>query len=140
MKSRMSLVLIAVLLSSVLALFSGCGQQITPTLEDIVASDSSLAKAINDEIEKPKGMKADVTFSGDTFDVVYTFDEKHDTDEQKALVKAFDSNAEGLNQKWEAAIDNLETQTDISGIIGTISIKNAAGDEIWTKSYPEEEK
>ncbi len=140
MKSRMSLVLIAVLLSSVLALFSGCGQQITPTLEDIVASDSSLAKAINDEIEKPKGMKADVTFSGDTFDVVYTFDEKHDTDEQKALVKAFDSNAEGLNQKWEAAIDNLETQTDISGIIGTISIKNAAGDEIWTKSYPAEEE
>lgn len=136
----MSLVLIAVLLSSVLALFSGCGQQITPTLEDIVASDSSLAKAINDEIEKPKGMKADVTFSGDTFDVVYTFDEKHDTDEQKALVKAFDSNAEGLNQKWEAAIDNLETQTDISGIIGTISIKNAAGDEIWTKSYPAEEE
>ena len=132
--------MILALLLSVLALCSGCGQQIDPTLEDIVASDSSLAKTINDEIETPKGMEADVTFSGDTFDVVYTFDEKHETDEQKALVKAFDSNAEGLNKKWEAAIDNLETQTDISGIIGTISIKNVAGDEIWTKSYPEEEK
>lgn len=119
-------------------LLSGCGQQSSATLEDLAASDSNIEQTINKEIIKPEGMNVEVIFSGDSFDIVYAFVDKRDDSDEKILVKAFDSNSDELKKIWEKAISDLESQTEITGIVGTIIIKNASGDEIWTRIYPEE--
>lgn len=115
----------------------GCSNQPTATLEDLAESDSNIAKTINDEIETPKGMKVSVEFSGDSFDIIYTYKDKRSKADNDRLVKAFESNTDELKEGWEEAISNLETQTDITGIVGTIIIRNSNEEDLWTYSFPE---
>ena len=42
-----------------------------------------------------------------------------------------------LKNGFEKALADLETQTEITGITGTVHIFNASGDEIWTQEFPE---
>lgn len=118
-------------------LLSGCGQQPVPTLEDIAAGNPEIEKTINDALTTPESMTSEVSFSGDSFDITYRFKDKMDDADQKALVEAFGKNSDVLKSGFEKALADLETQTEITGITGTVHIFNASGDEIWTKEYPE---
>ena len=84
-------------------------------------------------------MSSEVTFSGDSFDITYKFNDPIDDTDEKVLVEAFGKNAETLQAGFEKAIADLETQTGITGITGTIHIFNASGEETWTHEYPEKE-
>lgn len=118
-------------------LLGGCGQQPVPTLEDIAAGNPEIEKTINDALTTPESMTSEVSFSGDSFDITYRFKDKMDDADQKALVEAFGKNSDTLKSGFEKALADLETQTEITGITGTVHIFNASGDEIWTKEYPE---
>lgn len=118
-------------------LLGGCGQQPVPTLEDIAAGNPEIEKTINDALTTPESMTSEVSFSGDSFDITYRFKDKMDDADQKALVEAFGKNSDVLKSGFEKALADLETQTEITGITGTVHIFNASGDEIWTKEYPE---
>lgn len=118
-------------------LLGGCGQQATPTLEDIAADNPDIVKTIQEEITTPDGMSSEVSFSGDSFDITYKFNDAIDDSDEKALVKAFGKNAETLKPGFEGAIAELETQTGITGITGTVHIFNASGEETWTYEFPE---
>lgn len=119
--------------------FCGCGEQPRATLEDIASSNTELTETIKDGIVVPGGTSAKVTFSGDSFDVTYTFNDALDENLEKRLVESFNENAGTLKGSCEAAIEDLQKQTEISGITGTIHILNAGGKEIWSVTYPEKE-
>ena len=120
-------------------LLGGCTEQVTPTLEDIAADNPEIVKTIQKELTTPDTMTSEVSFSGDSFDITYKFKDKMKDSDQKALVEAFGKNSDILKAGFEKAIAELETQTEITGITGTIHIFNASGDEIWTHRYPEKE-
>lgn len=124
---------------AVMLLLGSCGQQPVPTLEDIAADNPEIVKTIEKEITTPDAMTSEVTFSGDSFDITYRFKEPIDDSDEKVLVEAFGKNSDILNSGFEKAIADLETQTEITGITGTVHIFNASGDEIWTHEYPEKE-
>ncbi|MDO4176692.1 MAG: DUF4854 domain-containing protein [Bacillota bacterium] len=137
MKRLITVFSIMMIVAMMLA-FAGCGATTRATLEDIASSDTELAKTIQDGIEVPAGTTAKVTFSGDSFDVTYTFDDALSEDLEKKLVESFNANADSLKEGCEAAIDDLQKQTDISGITGTIHILNSDGKELWSVTYPEQ--
>ena len=131
--------MVAVFAVCTMMMFTGCGQTSASTLEDIAAANADLTKTIKQEIVAPQGMTSDVSFSGDSFDVTFKYEDAIDDDAQDILVKAFDSNSDTIKKNFESAIENLQTQTEISGITGTIHILNSGGDEIWSHVYPEQE-
>lgn len=121
-------------------MFSGCGQSAASTLQDIASSNADLTKTIKQEIAAPDGMTSDVSFSGDSFDVTFKYDDPIDDDMEKILVKAYGENTEDLSKDCESAIDSLQEQTKITGITCTIHIVNSSGDETWSYTYPEQNK
>jgi len=123
--------------AAVMLLLGGCGQQVAATLEDIAADNPDIVKTIQDDITTPEGMTGEVSFSGDSFDITYKFDKPIDDADEKALVNAFGKNAEVLKPGFEKAIADLETQTSITGITGTIHVVNASGEETWNHEFPE---
>ena len=132
--------LVGVLIACIMFMFAGCGQGAASTLEDIASSNADLTKTIKQEIVAPKGMTSDVTFSGDSFDVTFKYDDPIDDDMEKILVKAYGENTEDLSKDCESAIDSLQEQTKITGITCTIHIVNSSGDETWSYTYPEQNK
>lgn len=137
MKKRLTTALAAFAVITMM-LLGGCGEEPQATLEDIASSNPELTKTIADELEAPAGMSAEVSFSGDSFDVNYRLDDPVDDDAEKILVKSYESNTDVLKESCEGAIEDLQTQTGITGITGTIHIFNASGDETWSHSFPEE--
>ena len=130
---------IVITAAAMLLLLGGCGQQVTATLEDIAADNPDIMKTIQEEITTPEGMSSEVSFSGDSFDITFKFDEPIDDADENALVAAFGKNAETLKTGFESAIADLETETGITGITGTVHIFNASGEETWTHEFPEKE-
>ena len=124
-------------IAAVMLLLGGCAEQPTPTLEDIAADNPEVVKTIEDALTTPESMTSEVSFSGDSFDITYRFKEKMDDADQKVLVEAFGKNSDILKNGFEKALADLETQTEITGITGTVHIFNASGDEIWTQEFPE---
>ena len=125
--------------AAVMLLLGGCGQQAAATLEDIAAGNPDVVKSIQKNITTPEGMSSEVSFSGDSFDITYKFDEPIDDSDEKVLVEAFGKNAEVLEPGFEKALADLETQTGITGITGTVHVFNASGEETWTHEFPEKE-
>ena len=125
--------------AAVMLLLGGCGEQTTATLEDIAADNPEIVKTIQEEITTPEGMSSEVSFSGDSFDITYKFDDPIDDADEKVLVEAFGKNAETLKPGFEKALADLESQTGITGITGTIHVFNASGEETWTHQFPEKE-
>ena len=128
---------LVIIAAAMLLLLGGCGQQATATLEDIAADNPDIMKTIQEEITTPEGMSSEVSFSGDSFDITFKFNEPIDDADENALVAAFGKNAETLKPGFESAIADLETQTGITGITGTVHIFNASGEETWTHEFPE---
>ena len=126
-------------IAAVMLLLGGCGDQATATLEDIAADNPDIVKSIQENITTPEGMSSEVSFSGDSFDITYKFDEPIDDSDEKVLVEAFGKNAEILKLGFEKALADLETQTGITGITGTVHVFNASGEETWTHQFPEKE-
>ena len=125
--------------AAMMLLLGGCGQQATATLQDIAADNPDIVTTIQEQITTPEGMSSEVSFSGDSFDITYKFNDPIDDDDEKALVAAFGKNAETLKPGFESAIAELETETGITGITGTIHVFNASGNETWTHEFPEKE-
>ncbi len=136
---RVCITTIVISIAAVMLLLGGCGQQVTATLEDLAADNPEMVKALQEAVVTPEGMSSEVTFSGDSFDITYKFNDPIDDTDEKVLVEAFGKNAETLQAGFEKAIADLETQTGITGITGTIHIINASGEETWTHEYPEKE-
>ncbi len=128
---------IVMFITAAVLLLGGCAEQPTPTLEDIAADNPEIVKTIDEALTTPEGMTSEVSFSGDSFDITYKFKDKMKDSDQKVLVEAFGKNSDILKSGFEKALVDLETQTEITGITGTIHIFNASGDEIWTHQYPE---
>ena len=120
-------------------LLGGCAEQATPTLQDIAADNPDVVKTIQENITTPEGMSSEVSFSGDSFDITYKFDDPINDDDEKVLVEAFGKNAEILKPDFEKALADLETQTGITGITGTVHVVNSSGDETWSHAFPEQE-
>lgn len=131
--------IIVMSIAAAVLLLGGCAEQPTPTLEDIAADNPEVVKTIEDALTTPESMTSEVSFSGDSFDLTYRFKDKMDDADQKVLVEAFGKNSDILKSGFEKALADLETQTEITGITGTVHIFNASGDEIWTHQYPEKE-
>ena len=129
--------IIVISAAAVMLLLGGCGQQAAATLEDIAADNPDIVKTIQDDITTPEGMTGEVSFSGDSFDITYKFDKPIDDADEKALINAFGKNAEILKPGFEKALTDLETQTGITGITGTIHVVNASGEETWSHEFPE---
>ena len=136
---RTTIICAAFAIGIVMVLLGGCGQQTTATLEDIAAKDPDVMNIIEKEITTPDAMTSEVTFSGDSFDITYTFKDPIDDNDEKVLVKAFGKNSDKLKESFEKALADLEEQTGITGITGTVHIVNSSGDETWTKEFPEKE-
>ena len=120
-------------------LLGGCGQQVTATLEDLAADNPDIVKTIQEQITTPEGMSSEVSFSGDSFDITFKFNDAIDDSDEKVLVEAFGKNTETLKSGFESAIADLETETGITGITGTVHIFNASGEETWSHEFPEKE-
>ena len=120
-------------------LLGGCGQQVTATLEDLAADNPDIVKTIQEQITTPEGMSSEVSFSGDSFDITFKFNDAIDDSDEKVLVEAFGKNSETLKSGFESAIADLETETGITGITGTVHIFNASGEETWSHEFPEKE-
>ena len=129
--------LLVITAAAMLLLLGGCGQQVTATLEDIAADNPDIVNSIQENITTPEAMTSEVSFSGDSFDITYRFKDPIDDSDENALVEAFGKNAEMLKPGFENAIADLETQTGITGITGTIHVFNASGEETWTHEFPE---
>ena len=129
--------IIVISAAAVMLLLGGCGQQVTPTLEDIAADNPDIVKTIQEDITTPEGMSSEVSFSGDSFDITYKFNDAIDDADEKVLVNAFGKNAEVLKPGFEKALADLETQTGITGITGTVHVFNASGEETWSHEFPE---
>ena len=129
--------IIVMSIAAAVLLLGGCAEQPTPTLEDIAAGNPEIVKTIEDALTTPESMTSEVSFSGDSFDITYKFKDKMDDADQKVLVEAFGKNSNILKSGFEKALADLEAQTEITGINGTVHIFNASGDEIWTKEFPE---
>ena len=129
--------IIVMSIAAAVLLLGGCAEQPTPTLEDIAADNPEIVKTIDEALTTPEGMTSEVSFSGDSFDITYKFKDKMKDSDQKVLVEAFGKNSDILKSGFEKALVDLETQTEITGITGTIHIFNASGDEIWTREFPE---
>ena len=129
--------IIVISAAAVMLLLGGCGQQVTPTLEDIAADNPDIVKTIQEDITTPEGMSSEVSFSGDSFDITYKFNDAIDDADEKVLVNAFGKNAEVLKPGFEKALADLETQTGITGITGTVHVFNASGEETWNHEFPE---
>lgn len=139
MKKIIKTISVLMIMAMLLA-FCGCGAEPTKaTLEDIASSNTEVAKTIKEEITVPEGTSAKVSFSGDSFDVTYTFEDPIEDRLEKRLVDAFDENEDSLKEGCEKAIEDLQKQTEISGITGTIHIVNSSGKEIWSVVYPEQD-
>ena len=136
---RKTALLITIMVSTLAVglLLGGCGQQPAPTLEDIAADDPQIVKTIEEALTTPEGMTSEVSFSGDSFDITYKFKDPIDDSDEKVLVEAFGKNSDMLQEGFEKALSDLQTQTEITGITGTVHIFNASGDEIWTRKFPE---
>ncbi len=119
--------------------FAGCGKQTAATLEDLAASNADITKTIKEDITVPGGMTAVVEFSGDSFDIVYTYDDAVDDEDKKVLTSAFDANSDELKANCEEVISSLEQQTGITGITGNIIFKNSDGQELWTCTSPDQQ-
>ena len=126
-------------IAAMMLLLGGCAEQPTPTLEDIAADNPDIVKTIEENITTPEGMSSEVSFSGDSFDITYKFNDGIDDDDEKVLVKAFGKNAEILKPGFEKALADLEAQTGITGITGTVHVVNASGNETWSHQFPEKE-
>ena len=129
--------IVVITAAAMLILLGGCGQQVTPTLEDIASDNPDIVKTIQEEITTPEGMSSEVSFSGDSFDITYKFNDGIDDADEKVLVKAFGKNAEVLKPGFEGAIADLESKTGITGITGTVHVVNASGNETWSHEFPE---
>ncbi len=137
---RKTLVTITVIaMAGLMLLFGGCGQQVTATLEDLAADNPDIVKTIQEQITTPEGMSSEVSFSGDSFDITFKFNDAIDDSDEKVLVEAFGKNSETLKSGFESAIAELEAQTGITGITGTVHIFNASGEETWSHEFPEKE-
>ena len=134
--------LVTIMMMSIVAmmlLLGGCGQQAKATLQDIAADNPDIVTAIQENIVTPEGMSSEVSFSGDSFDVTYKFNDSINDDDEKVLVEAFGKNAEILKPGFEKALADLETETGITGITGTVHVFNASGEETWSHQFPETE-
>lgn len=136
-KAIITMISAAVLLAALM--LGGCGDQTVLTLEDIAASNPDISKKIEEELVVPKGMNAEVAFSGDSFDITYTFKDPINDNSEKIMVKAFDRNAKAMRESCETAIRSIEKQTGITGITCTFHIVNSSGEETWNHMYPEQE-
>ncbi len=128
---------IVISIAAVMLLLGGCGQQATATLEDIAADNPDIVTAIQENLTTPEAMTSEVSFSGDSFDITYKFKDPIDDADEKVLVESFSKNSDTLKEGFEKALTDLETQTGITGITGTIHIFNASGEETWTHEFPE---
>ena len=131
--------IILMMTAAMMLLLGGCGQQVTATLEDLAADNPDIVKTIQEQITTPEGMSSEVSFSGDSFDITFKFNDAIDDSNEKVLVEAFGKNTETLKSGFESAIAELETQTGITGITGTVHIFNASGEETWSHEFPEKE-
>jgi len=131
--------IILMMTAAMMLLLGGCGQQVTATLEDLAADNPDIVKTIQEQITTPEGMSSEVSFSGDSFDITFKFNDAIDDSDEKVLVEAFGKNTETLKSGFESAIAELETQTGITGITGTVHIFNASGEETWSHEFPEKE-
>ena len=134
--------LVTIMMMSIVAmmlLLGGCGQQAKATLQDIAADNPDIVTAIQENIVTPEGMSSEVSFSGDSFDVTYKFNDSINDDDEKVLVEAFGKNAEILKPGFEKSLADLETETGITGITGTVHVFNASGEETWSHQFPETE-
>lgn len=138
MMNRLTRCFLVVMIGMLCLAFAGCGAETQATLEDIAASDGDITKTIKEQITVPAGMTATVEFSGDSFDIVYTYDDSISEEDAKALTAAFESNSEGVKANCTEAISALEQQTEITGITGTILFKNSNGEELWNCTCPEQ--
>ena len=128
--------IILMMTAAMMLLLGGCGQQVTATLEDLAADNPDIVKTIQEQITTPEGMSSEVSFSGDSFDITFKFNDAIDDSDEKVLVEAFGKNSETLKSGFESAIADLETET---GITGTVHIFNASGEETWSHEFPEKE-
>ena len=131
--------IILMMTAAMMLLLGGCGQQVTATLEDLAADNPDIVKTIQEQITTPEGMSSEVSFSGDSFDITFKFNDAIDDSDEKVLVEAFGKNTETLKSGFESAIAELETETGITGITGTVHIFNASGEETWSHEFPEKE-
>lgn len=131
--------IILMMTAAMMLLLGGCGQQVTATLEDLAADNPDIVKTIQEQITTPEGMSSEVSFSGDSFDITFKFNDAIDDSDEKVLVEAFGKNTETLKSGFESAIADLETETGITGITGTVHIFNASGEETWSHEFPEKE-
>lgn len=131
--------IILMMTAAMMLLLGGCGQQVTATLEDLAADNPDIVKTIQEQITTPEGMSSEVSFSGDSFDITFKFNDAIDDSDEKVLVEAFGKNTETLKSGFENAIADLETETGITGITGTVHIFNASGEETWSHEFPEKE-
>ncbi len=131
--------IILMMTAAMMLLLGGCGQQVTATLEDLAADNPDIVKTIQEQITTPEGMSSEVSFSGDSFDITFKFNDAIDDSDEKVLVEAFGKNSETLKSGFESAIADLETETGITGITGTVHIFNASGEETWSHEFPEKE-
>lgn len=136
-KAIITLLTAAVLLAALL--LGGCGEQTILTLEDIAAANPDIGKTIKEELIVPKEMSAEVAFSGDSFDITYKFKDPINDNSEKIMIEAFDKNAKAMEKSCDEAIENIQKQTDITGITCTIHIVNSSGKETWNHVYPEQE-
>ena len=135
---RLLLTAILIMAVSVSLLFGGCGSKVAATLEDLAAADSELTAAIEEKLTTPAGTESGIAFSGDSFDITYK--DQLEEDAVKKLKSAFDKNSDSLTKNCNKAISDMETQTGISGITGSVIVLNADGSEIWKLEIPVEEK
>ena len=131
--------IILMMTAAMMLLLGGCGQQVTATLEDLAADNPDIVKTIHEQITTPEGMSSEGSFSGDSFDITFKFNDAIDDSDEKVLVEAFGKNSETLKSGFESAIADLETETGITGITGTVHIFNASGEETWSHEFPEKE-
>lgn len=137
---RLLLTAILIMAVSVSLLFGGCGSKVAATLEDLAAADSELTAAIEEKLTTPAGTESGIAFSGDSFDITYTYKDQLEESAAKKLKAAFEKNSGSLAENCNKAISDMETQTGISGITGSIIVLNADGSEIWKLEIPVEEK
>lgn len=137
---KLFLTAVLLLVVSTALISGGCGSKVAATLEDLAAADPELAGAIEEKLTTPAGTESGVVFSGDSFDIVYTYKDQVDEDAVKMLKSSFDKNAGSLTKNCNNAISDMENQTGISGITGTIIVRNADESEIWSLTLPVDEE
>lgn len=117
--------------------FCGCGEKKVLSLEEMVAQNPDMTKAIEEGLTDLEAARVtqSVSYKGNTIVLSLKYEKAYKDEDVAALAEAFAAHEDVYESACNQAIADIKKKTDLEKVKVKVQVLNGDDSEIWTKTY-----